>query len=142
MLESKLGRQATAIVKLQQDMKTAMKGKCRKRLSVLPPRGPTRESKQIKLTYSADTSDLSGGGLDKRKRTENLDYSFGGVSSGFLLKLAKGELRKRGGIFARTWPEWLTVETAFNLELEWICLHYITFVKVISDLYPEVTLFF
>jgi hypothetical protein len=81
-----------------------------------------RESNQIKRTYGADTSDLSGVGLVKRKRTENLDYSLGGVSSGFVLKLAKGEQRSRGGTFARTWPEWLTIETAFNLELEWIYL--------------------
>jgi hypothetical protein len=57
-----------------------------------------------------------------------------------VLKRAKGELRKCGVIFARTWPEWLTVETSFNLELEWICLQYITFVKVLSELYPEVKL--
>jgi hypothetical protein len=62
----------------------------------------------------------------------------GYFSSGFVLKRAKGKLRKRGGIFARTWPEWLTLETAFNLELDWIFLQYITFVEELSELYPEV----
>jgi hypothetical protein len=76
--------------------------------------------------------------LDKRKKTENLDYFLRGVSPGSVMKRAKGELRKRGGIFARTWPEWFTVETTSNLELEWICLQDINFVKVLSELYPEV----
>jgi hypothetical protein len=83
----------------------------------LAPGCPTREDKKIKLYEIQETSDSSGVDSVKRKRIEELDYSLGGASSGFVLKRAEGELKKRGGIFARAWPEWLMVETAFNLDL-------------------------
>jgi hypothetical protein len=69
-----------------------------------------------------------------------MDYSLGGVSSGFVRKRAKGELKKHGGNFVRMWPEWIPVETAFNLELEWLCLQETTHLEALSSLYPEVNI--
>jgi hypothetical protein len=63
----------------------------------------------MRLSESQEETDSEGVGSVKRKQIEELDYSFGGVSSGFVLKRAKSELQKRGGIFDRAWPEWLTV---------------------------------
>lgn len=93
---------------------------------------------RVKVYQGQEETRSEGSESVRRKRLEELDFSLGGLSSGFVVKRANGELKKSGGIFARTWPNWLTAETAFNLELEWICLQDNNFVEVLSELYPEV----
>jgi hypothetical protein len=47
------------------------------------------------------------------------------------------EHRHRLGIFARSWPEWVTVETAIKMDIDWICLKEPTFFDVLNVLYPH-----
>jgi hypothetical protein len=44
-------------------------------------------------------------------------------------------------IFARdSWPEWISVETAFHLDLDWVCLKVSIFIANLALLYSTVTL--
>jgi hypothetical protein len=108
----------------------------------LVPGGPLREEKKLKGSQVHEETTTEGVVSVKRKWLEGQYYCLGGVSSGFIQKRAKGELIKRSGILARTWAEWITVETAFNLELEWICLQESTFFKALSSIYPKVKIIF
>jgi hypothetical protein len=54
-------------------------------------------------------------------------------------KRSFGLKRKTCGIFAKDWPEWLTVEGAFHLDLEWVCVSEATFVANLVGIYPNTT---
>jgi hypothetical protein len=53
----------------------------------------------------------------QRKR---LGYSLTGITSGVVKKRPEGTSGKTCGLFAKDWPEWLTVESAFDVELSWV----------------------
>jgi hypothetical protein len=46
---------------------------------------------------------------------------------------------KTCGLFAKDWPEWLTVESAFDVELSWLCVKESTFLDNLASLYPKTT---
>jgi hypothetical protein len=72
------------------------------------------------------------------KNDESLGYSLTGITSGLVLKRARNSV-KTYGLFTRDWPEWILMETAFHLDLDWVCLKESTFVAKLSFLYPTVT---
>jgi hypothetical protein len=43
--------------------------------------------------------------------------------------------QKNGGMFAYIWPEWLTVEDTFHLDVGWICLKDSTCMAKLAILY-------
>jgi hypothetical protein len=48
-----------------------------------------------------------------------------------------GLKRKTCGIFAKDWPAWLTVEGAFDLDIDWVCVSEATFVANLVSIYPN-----
>jgi hypothetical protein len=66
-------------------------------------------------------------------------YYLTGITSGEVKKRLFGLKRKTCGIFAKDWPEWLTVEGAFSLDLEWVCVSEATFVANLVRIYPNTT---
>jgi hypothetical protein len=71
------------------------------------------------------------------KKRKGCCYSLTGITSGEVKKRAFGLKRKTCGIFAEDWPEWLTVEGAFHLDLEWVCVSEATFVAHLVRIYPN-----
>jgi hypothetical protein len=69
---------------------------------------------------------------------ESLGYSLTGITSGMVLTRARDSV-KTCGLFARDWPEWISVETAFHLDIDLVCLKESTFVAKLSLIYPTVT---
>jgi hypothetical protein len=55
-----------------------------------------------------------------------------------VLKRARANV-KTYGLFAQDWPEWILVETAFHLDLDWVCVKESTFVSKLALIYPTVT---
>jgi hypothetical protein len=43
------------------------------------------------------------------------------------------------GILARSWPEWLTIDSILNMYITWICLQDSCFVQSLACLLPNVT---
>jgi hypothetical protein len=72
----------------------------------------------------------------QRKR---LGYSLMGITSGVVKKRPEGTSGKTCGLFAKDWPECLTVESAFDVELSWVCVKEATFVANLESLYPKTT---
>jgi hypothetical protein len=70
----------------------------------------------------------------------DLDYSLRGVTSGLVPKRL-GLMSKTAtcGILARSWPEWLTIDTILNISINWICLQDQLFTKPLAKLFPQVT---
>jgi hypothetical protein len=62
-----------------------------------------------------------------------------GITSGVVKKRHEGTSGKTCGLFAKDWPEWLTVESAFDVELSWLCVKQSTFVANLASLYPKTT---
>jgi hypothetical protein len=80
---------------------------------------------------------------DAQKNNQNisarLDYSHTGVTLGNVAKRPTFEHKHRLGIFARSWPEWVTVETAINMDIDWICLKEPTLFDVLTAIYVHAT---
>jgi hypothetical protein len=55
-----------------------------------------------------------------------------------VLKCARDNV-KTCGLFAQDWPEWISVEMVFQLDLDWVCLKESTFFFNLALLYPTVT---
>jgi hypothetical protein len=72
----------------------------------------------------------------QRKR---LGYSLTGITSVVVKKRPEGTSGKTCGLFAKDWPEWLTVESAFDVELSWVCVKESNFVANLASLYPKTT---
>jgi hypothetical protein len=68
---------------------------------------------------------------------EQLGHSLTGITSGVVKKRPERASGKTCGLFAKDWPEWLTVESAFDVELTWVCVKEATFVASLSSLYPK-----
>jgi hypothetical protein len=49
-------------------------------------------------------------------------YSLNGITSRKVKKRQVGKRGKTCGIFAKDWPELLTVESAFDIYLAWVCV--------------------
>jgi hypothetical protein len=50
-----------------------------------------------------------------------------------------GLKRKTCGIFAKYWPEWLSVKGVFYLDLEWVCASEANCVANLVNIYPNTT---
>jgi hypothetical protein len=75
---------------------------------------------------------------DTLKR-KGIDYSLTGSTSGIVMKRQVGKSGKTCGIFAKAWPEWLTVESAFDMHLEWTCVQEAIFLANLATIYPKTT---
>jgi hypothetical protein len=75
----------------------------------------------------------------KQKLPVVLDYSLYGVTIDTVTKRLLSEHKQRLGIFARSWSEWITVETAINMEIYCICLKRLHLFNVLTKLYPNAT---
>jgi hypothetical protein len=62
-----------------------------------------------------------------------------GITSGVVKKRHEETSGKTCGLFAKDWPEWLTVESAFDVELSWLCVKESTFLDNLASLYPKTT---
>jgi hypothetical protein len=76
---------------------------------------------------------------DADKKLKGCCYSLTVITSGEVKKREFGLKRKTCGIFAKDWPEWLTVEGAFALDLEWVCLREAKFVANLVRIYSNTT---
>jgi hypothetical protein len=47
-----------------------------------------------------------------------MGYSLTGITSGLATKRTRVGSAKTCGLFTRDWPEWISVETDFHLELD------------------------
>jgi hypothetical protein len=77
---------------------------------------------------------VEAGDTLKRK---GIGYYLTGITSGIVKKRQVGESEKTCGIFAKAWPEWLTMESAFDMHLEWMCVQEATFVANLATLLPK-----
>jgi hypothetical protein len=75
--------------------------------------------KRLKLGSDPPTSEKQ---QNKQNISAGLDYSLTGVTLGTVAKLPTLEHKHRFGLLARSWPEWVTVETAINMDIDWVCL--------------------
>jgi hypothetical protein len=66
-------------------------------------------------------------------------YSLTGITLGVVKKRPAGTSGKTCGLFAKDWPEWLTVESAFDVEVSWVCVKESAFVANLASLYPKTT---
>jgi hypothetical protein len=83
---------------------------------------------------------LQGGGVaDETRKCKGCGNSLTGITSGGVKKRQLCAERKVCGIFAKDWPEWLTVEGAFDLDLECVCVRDATFVDNLVIIYPKTT---
>jgi hypothetical protein len=73
---------------------------------------------------------------DTLKR-KGIGYSSTGITSGVVKKRQAGISGETSGIFAKDWPEWLTVESAFDLDLDLVCVREANFVANPVSLYPK-----
>jgi hypothetical protein len=74
------------------------------------------------------------------RQPNNPDYSLLGVTSGLVPKrLGLASKADTCGILARSWPEWLTIDTILNISIIWICLQDQFFTKPLAKLSPQVT---
>jgi hypothetical protein len=73
------------------------------------------------------------------KRRKGCCYSLNGITSGGVKKQTFGVKRKTCGIFTKDWSEWLIVEGAFDLDLDWVCVSEATFVDNLVRIYPNTT---
>jgi hypothetical protein len=55
------------------------------------------------------------------------------------MKRTRVNIAKTCGLFTWDWPEWISVETYFHLDLDWACLKESKFVTKLALLYPTVT---
>jgi hypothetical protein len=76
-------------------------------------------------------------GADKKRK--GCGYSLTGITSGEVKKRTFGVKRNKCGIFTKDWPEWLTVEGDFDLDLEWVCMREATVVANLMSIYPKTT---
>jgi hypothetical protein len=74
----------------------------------------------------------------KRKGT---GYSLTGITSGVVKKRQVGKRGKTCGIFTKDWPEWLTVESAFDLDLDWVYVREDNVVANLVSLYPKINFY-
>jgi hypothetical protein len=70
-------------------------------------------------------------------KCKGIGYSLTGITSGIVKQRQVRKSGKTCGIFAKDWPEWPTVESAFDVDLEWVCVHEATFVANLAGLYPK-----
>jgi hypothetical protein len=78
--------------------------------------------KLLKLYHvSLEASVLEPVLSDADKKWKGFAYSLTGITSGEVKKRTSGVKQKTCGIFSKDWPEWLTVEGAFELDLDWVC---------------------
>jgi hypothetical protein len=89
----------------------------------------------VSLEAAIDTSAIP----DADKKRKVFCYYLTGITSGEVKKRLFGLKQKTSGIFAKDWPEWLTVEGAFDLDLEWLCVSEATFVANLVRIYPNTT---
>jgi hypothetical protein len=76
---------------------------------------------------------------EERKIKEVMGYSLTGITSGLVMKRTRVNSAKTCGLFTRDWPEWISVERVFHLDLDWVCLKESTFVENLELVYPTVT---
>jgi hypothetical protein len=76
---------------------------------------------------------------DTDKKRKGCCYPLTGITSGGGGGRAFGPKQKICGIFAKDWPEWLTVESSFDLNLEWVCVSEATVVANLVRIYPNTT---
>jgi hypothetical protein len=62
-----------------------------------------------------------------------------GITSGLLMKRTRVNSGKTFRLFTRDWPEWISVEMASHLDLDWVCLQESKFDAKLALLYPTVT---
>jgi hypothetical protein len=72
-------------------------------------------------------------------KRKGIGYSLTGITSGIVKKRQVGKSGKTCGISVKDWPEWLTVETVFDMDLAWVCVHEATFVANLARLYQKTT---
>jgi hypothetical protein len=75
----------------------------------------------------------------ERKSEEAIGYSLTGITSWLVMERTRVKNAKTCGLFTRDWPERISVETAFHLDLDWVCLKESTFFARLALLYPTVT---
>jgi hypothetical protein len=76
---------------------------------------------------------------EEKNSRESMGYSLTGITSGKVMKRTRVNSAKTRGLFTQDWPEWISVETAFHLDLHWVCLKESTFVAKLALLYPTFT---
>jgi hypothetical protein len=76
---------------------------------------------------------------DADKKRKGCCYSLTGITSGEVKTRTFGLKRTTGGIFTKDWPEWLTVEGAFDLDLNWVCVSEATCVANLVRICPNTT---
>jgi hypothetical protein len=54
-------------------------------------------------------------------KRKGIGYSLTGITSGIVKKRQVEKNGKTCGIFTKDWPEWLTVESAFDMDLACVC---------------------
>jgi hypothetical protein len=75
---------------------------------------------------------------EERKSKEAMGYYLTGITLGLVMKRTRVNNAKTCGLFTRDWPEWILVETAFHLDIDWAFLKESTFVAKLALLYPTV----
>jgi hypothetical protein len=76
---------------------------------------------------------------EERKSKDTMGKSLTGITSGLVMKRTRVNNAKTCGLFTRDWPERISVETAFNVDLDWVRLKVSTFFSKLAMRYPTFT---
>jgi hypothetical protein len=134
-MESKMERQAESIVKLLQDVKVLKK--LPKRLRDEPREDAPKMAKSYHVSLEAPVEEPAVTCENLKRKV--IGSSLTGMTSGVVKKRHMGKSGKTCGILAKDWPEWLPVESAFDLDLEWVCVREAIFEDNLASLYPTTT---
>jgi hypothetical protein len=97
-----------------------------------------RSSKRRRDSTSAEKR--KGNRLIEVKQGDTKNYSLRGVTSGFVNRKLEVVINSTTcGILARSWPEWLTIDSILNISITWIYLQDLCFVLRLACLLPNVT---
>jgi hypothetical protein len=99
-----------------------------------------RSSKRKRDSTSAENR--KGNRLSEVNQGGIKDYYLRGVTSEFFNRQLELVINSTArGIVARSWPEWLTIDSILNMSITWICLQESCFVQSVACLLPNVTFF-
>jgi hypothetical protein len=132
-LESNMAHQAESFVKLLQDVKVL-----KKRPKILrdePREDPPKMTKYCHVTLETPEEEPLVT-CDNLKRNDS-GYPLPRIVSRVVKERQVGKSGNTCGIFAKDCPEWLMVESAFDLDLDWVCVREATFMANLVRLYPK-----
>jgi hypothetical protein len=89
----------------------------------MPSEEPIEDSPKLARPYhvSLESPEEASAGAGDTLKRKGIGYSLIGITSGIVKTRQVGKSGKTCGIFAKYWPEWLMMDSAFDMDLECVC---------------------